>query len=127
MRDPLVNSIFHTDVAIEEINEIITSLKNGAVGWDEFTPQIIKEVRSLIRFPLVHICNLSLQQGLFPDELKIANDLPLFKACDPCVFDNYHPESLLCVFSKFYKKVMYNRLIAFLENFDILFETNLGL
>ena len=126
MGDPLVTSIFLPDVTIEEINEIITSLKNGAAGWDEFTPNIIKDIKSLISFPLVHICNLSLQQGIFPDELKIANVLPLFKACDPCVFNNYRPVSLLCVLSKVYEKVMYNRLIAFLENFDILFENQFG-
>ena len=62
------------------MNNIISSLKNGAAGWDEFTPQMIKEIRSSINSPLVHICNLSLQQGLFPDELEIANVLPLFKA-----------------------------------------------
>ena len=126
MGDPLVNSIFLPDVTIEEINEIIASLKNGAAGWDEFTPQIIKEIRSLISFPLVHICNLSLQEGIFPEELKIPNVLPLFKAYDPCVFDNYRPVSLLCVLSKVYEKVMYNRYIAFLENFDILFENQFG-
>ena len=27
------------------------------------------------------MCNLSLQQSIFPDALKIANVLPLFKAC----------------------------------------------
>ena len=73
------------------------------------------------------ICNISLQQGIFPDELKIANVLPLFKACDPCVFDNYRPVSLLCVLSKVYEKLMYNRLIPFLENFDILFENQFDL
>ena len=123
---PLVNSIFLHDVTIEEINEIITSLKNRAAGWDEFNPQIIKEIRSLISFPLVHIGDLSLQQGIFPDELNIVNVLPLIKACDPCVFNNYRPVSLLCVLSKVYEKVMYNRIIAFLENFDILFENQFG-
>ena len=126
MGDPLVNSIFLPDVTIEEINEIITSLKNGAAGWDEFTPQMIKEIRILISFPLVHICNLSLQQGIFPDELKIANVLPVLKACDPCVFNDYRPVSLFCVLSKVYEKVMHNRLKAFLGNFDILFENQFG-
>ena len=80
----------------------------------------------MISFPLVHICNLSQQQGIFPDELKIANVLSLFKACDPFVFNNYRPVSSLCVSSKVYEKVMYNRLIAFLDNFDILFENQFG-
>ena len=87
---------------------------------------MIKEIRSSINSPLVHICNLSLQQGLFPDELKIANVQPLFKACDPCVFNNYRPVPLLCVLSKVYEKIMYNRLIIFLENYDILFENQFG-
>ena len=67
MGDPIANSIFLLDVTIEEMNNIISSLKNGAAGWHEFTPQMIKEIRSSINSPLVHICNLSLQQGLFPD------------------------------------------------------------
>ena len=48
MGHPIVNSIFLPDVTIKEINDSITFLKNGAAGWDEFTPQIIKERRSLI-------------------------------------------------------------------------------
>ena len=126
MGDPIANSIFLSDVTFEEISNIISSLKNGAAGWDEFTPQMIKEIRSSINSPSVHICNLSLQQGLFPDELKIANVLLLFKACDLCVFNNYRPVSLLCVQSKVYDKIMYNRLIIFLENYDILFENQFG-
>ena len=76
--------------------------------------------------PLVHMTNLSLQQGIFPKELKIANVLPLFKACDPCVFNNYHPVSLLCILSKVYEKVMYNRLLTFLEDYNVLFENQFG-
>ena len=87
---------------------------------------MIKEIRISINSPLVHICNLSLQQRLFPDELKIANVLPLYKTCDPCVFNNYRPVSLLCVLSKVYEKIMYNRLIIFLENYDILFANQFG-
>ena len=126
MGDPIANSIFLSDFTIEEMNNIISSLNNGAAGWDEFTKQMIKEIRSSINSPLVHICNLSLQQGLLPDELKIANVLILFKACDPYVFNNYRPVSLMCVLSKVYERIMYNRLIIFLENYNILFENQLG-
>ena len=126
MGDPIANSIFLSDFTIEEMNNIISSLNNGAAGWDEFTQQMIKEIRTSINSPLVHICNLSLQQGLLPDELKIANVLTLFKACDPYVFNNYRPVSLMCVLSKVYERIMYNRLIIFLENYNILFENQLG-
>ena len=126
MADPLANGIFPSDVTIEKMTNI-QSLKNGAAGWYEFTPQMIKEIRSSVSSPLVHICNLSLQQGLFPDELKIAIVLPLFKACDPCVFNKYRTLSLLCVLSKVYENISHTRLMSFLENYDILFENQFGL
>ena len=38
MGDPIANSIFLSDFTKEGMNNIISSLKNGALGWDEFTP-----------------------------------------------------------------------------------------
>ena len=45
--------------------------------------------------------------------------IPLYKADDAFLFNNYRPVSLLCVISKVFEKVMYNRLIDFLETFTI--------
>ena len=73
-------------------------------------------VGSLIVNLLAYICNLSLKQGVFPTELKIANVLPLYKSDDPFCFNNYRPVSLLCVLSKLFEKIMYNRLLDFLED-----------
>ena len=108
------------------MKNIVLSLKKGAAGWDDITPHMLKMIGNSINHPLVYMINLSLQQGIFPKELKIANVLPLFKANDPSVFNNYRPVSLLCVLSKVYEKVMYNRLIRFLEDFTILFENQFG-
>ena len=69
---------------------------------------------------------LSLQQGTFPEELETANVLPLFKACDPYVFNNYRPVFLSCILSKVYEKVMYNRKLKFLEDYNIIFENQFG-
>ena len=113
MDHPAINSIFLPDVAIDEMKAIVLSLKNGAADWDDITPKIIKMIHPSDNHPLVYMINLSLQQGIFPKELKIANVLPLFKACDTCVFNNYRPVSLLCILSKVYEKVMYNRLLKF--------------
>ena len=126
MGNPITNSIFLPDVTTDEMKNIVLSLKNGAAGWDDITPHMLKMIGNSINHPLVYMINLSLQQGIFPKELKIANVLPLFKANDPSVFNNYRPVSLLCVLSKVYEKVMYNRLIRFLEDFNILFENQFG-
>ena len=54
---------------------------------------------------------MSLQEGIFPDDIKVANVLPLFKCGDPEIFNNYRRLSILRSLSKVFEKIMYNRLI----------------
>ena len=53
----------------------------------------------------MYLCNQSLQEGIFPTELKIANVIPLYKSDDSFVFNNYRPVSLLYVLSKVFEKL----------------------
>ena len=104
MGDPIKNSIFLCPVTSSEISEILRSLKNGAPDYDEINAVLLKSISNNITEPLVYICNLSLSDGIFPNELKLTNMLPLFKADDPFVFSNYRPVSLLCILSKVCEK-----------------------
>ena len=52
---------------------------------------------------------------MFPDELKYALVTPIYKANDPMFFNNYRPISLVSVFSKILERLMYNRLLKFLN------------
>ena len=42
----------------------------------------------------------------FPEHLKIANAIPLYKSDDSMFFNNYRPVSVLCVLSKIFEKIM---------------------
>ena len=64
--------------------------------------------------------------GVFPDTLKIANVVPLFKKEDPLLFSNYRHVSLLCTLSKVSEKIMYNRVIEFFNEHEILFKYQFG-
>ena len=70
---------------------------------------------SLISAPLANIINLFLLRGIFPDKPKIGKVIPIYKTEDPSLFVNYRPISLLPNFSKFFEKVMCNRLVEFAE------------
>ena len=124
--DRLLNSIYLSPVTENEIYKIVQSLKNSAPGHDEISPQTLKSSVNYILSPLTHICNLSLQQGIFPNEMKIANVLPLYKADDPMAFNNYRPVSILCCISKVFEKMMYSRLLDFLNTYKILVEYQFG-
>ena len=78
----------------------------------------VKCVSDFIAQPLTRIANLSLEQGVIPEELKFAVVTPIYKAKDPMFFNNYRPISLLSVFSKILERLMYNGLLKFLNKQD---------
>ena len=57
---------------------------------------------------------------MFPNQIKIAKVIPVFKAGDKCVFTNYRPISLLLQFSKILAKLYNARLHKFLNRYDLL-------
>ena len=95
-------------------------------GYDNISMRIIKHSFHLISAPLAIIINLSLQKGIFPDKLKIAKVIPVFKADNPSLLVNYRPISLLPNFSKYFEKVMHNRLTEFGEQYNILYRCQFG-
>ena len=119
--DAIQETNFIEPVTFDEIKTIVSSLKNNATGFDEINAEYLKMSLSVIGNPLVYICNMSLSEGVFPTQLKIADVVPLYKCDDPMIFNHYMPVSL-CTLSKVFEKVMYNRLIKFLGKFSILYE-----
>jgi hypothetical protein len=77
--------------------------------------------------PLRHIINRSLETGYVPQQFKIAKVIPLFKAGDRSLPDNYQPISLLSCFTKILEKAVGRRLVSFLESNDIIPTSQFGL
>ena len=87
---------------------------------------IIKKSILLVSELLTYIVNLSIQHGIVPDEMKIARVIPIFKSDDQSLFTNYRPISVLPSFSKFFERSIYNRLMQYLMNFNILCSNQYG-
>ena len=75
----------------------------------------------MVSKPLSILINKSLASGIFPNKLKIAKIIPIFKSGDPSSFSNYRPVSILPAFSKVFEKVIYNRLLQHLNENSILY------
>ena len=101
-------------------------MKLSAPGHDELSAKVIKPVIDSLSSPLTYIINLSLNEGIFPSELKIAQIIPLYKNDDPMQFNNYRPVSLLPFFSKLFERLMYNRLIDFINKHKLLYYYQFG-
>ena len=114
------------NIYINEVENIIKLLKKSSPGWDDISADIIKDTYDLFIIPFTHILNLSITQGVFPKELKIAKVIPLHKAKDKHLISNYRPISLLSVFSKIFERIVYNRLISFVNDNNILYKYQFG-
>ena len=126
MQARAVFSLYLEPVTETEVTNLINSLKSSAPGFDSISSSILKLVLPSICSPLTHICNLSLQEGTVPDEMKKAYVLPLFKSGDPEILNNYRPVSVLCSLSKVFEKVMYNRVIDYLNKYKMLVSNQFG-
>ena len=71
--------------------------------------------------PLSIIFNKSLEEGVFPEDMKLADVVPLFKSKDRNECTNYRPISLLLTISKLLEKIVYRRTYKFLERHDNLY------
>ena len=121
-----INAFYFVPVTENEISKIIGCFKESAAGWDGIKANVIKDIKNIVCIPLKHICNLSLSLGVFPHALKIANVVPIHKANDDMVFSNYKPVSVLPVFSKLLVRLVYNRVIDFINNNRILYGYQFG-
>ena len=64
----------------QDVEKIIDSLPSkSSYGEDEISPKLLKFLKNVILKPFTLIINQILYTGIFPDHLKIARVLPLFK------------------------------------------------
>ena len=114
----------------EEVRKIIMNLTSKpSAGDDEVSAIFLKDDRiiDLIVSPLTKLINQSLDTGVFPDALKIAKVIPLFKEKgDDFRFENYRPVSLLSIFSKVYERVVFYQLYGYFNINNLFYRHQYG-
>ena len=126
LKNRVVNNLLLSDVCLDELEKCLLSLKDSSAGWDNFTSNVIKKSCLNIKFPLLHVINLSFSTGVFPIELKIARVIPLFKSGLSTLFSNYRPVSVLPAISKIFERLLYSRLLQFINDNNVLYKFQFG-
>jgi len=120
-------SIFLTPITENEVAKVAKSLKNKFTsGNDDIPDYVVKQCIDYLKKPLTDIYNLSLESGIFPEQLKIAKVIPVHKKGNTKNINNYRPIATLSVFSKMLEKLVYNRIIAFIESNRIITDAQHG-
>ena len=129
--DYLHNLILH-NFTFKPISEgttinILDSLKpKPSCGNDGISTKLLKAIKQEICKPLTIIINQSLATGIFPDPLKIAKVIPLYKKGDRRLLDNYHPISILPSISKIFERVMFNQIHVYFSSHSLYYNGQYG-
>ena len=95
-------------------------------GHDGISTKLLRSSIEHISAPLSYIFNLSFSTGIFPDSMKVAKVIPIFKSGNNRDFNNYRPISILPSISKLLEKIMFKRLYNFLNSNDIFYKHQYG-
>ena len=123
----IVNSLVFSGTNATEIEKIIDRLPNkGSSGHDGVSNILLKKLGKSLSYPLGIIFNQSIATGCFPDMMKVAEIIPLYKGKEEDQVINYRPVSLLMTISKILEKIIYNRVFKSLTKHNILYDSQYG-
>ena len=81
LEEKQVSSLFLKPTNEEEILAIVKQMEDkNSTDSDDLSMFTLKKVFTSICSPFTNICNKSLLNGVFPDSMKVAKVIPLFKA-----------------------------------------------
>ena len=127
LRNRIPESIFSAPTYPQEIERIISSLRNSSSsGREGFSTFFIKTASTVLAAPLSFIFNFCIENGIFPESLKISKVIPIYKSGAKSEVNNYRPISLLPVLSKVFEKVLHKRITTFVEKHSVLSSTQYG-
>jgi len=125
---PHKDSIFLHKITEAEVFKLINEIDvNKSVGVDEIPPKVLKWGIASYTPLLTKLFNDCFQEGVYPDNLKIAKVVPIFKGGDKNDVNSYRPISVLSQINRIFEKIIYDRLYSFLvEKNNILHKKQFG-
>ena len=116
-----LNSFYLRPVNSARVVNLFKTIKSTCGGGSLCIPgRVVQVIINLIAHPLAVIFNKCISNGYFPDSLKIAEVVPIFKAGDPTLPSNFRPISVLTIFSKVFERHIHTELTNYFDSLDII-------
>ena len=120
------SSFFLSPVTIIEISNAISDLKDNGCGLYKLSTKLLIAIKPTLCKILEYIFDSCKSQGYFPSELKIGCLTPIFKKGDKLNVENYRPICSLSPISKIFERIIYDKMIVFIDKNKILSDTQFG-
>ena len=108
LKDPNTSTIFLEPISNSEVEDIIAKLSNYKAN--DISPLLLKPLREKFSYALTYLFNSCMLAGVFPNELKLAKVIPLYKSGNRNCTSNYRPISILPTLSKIFEKLLHKRI-----------------
>ena len=124
---PSPNFLSFILVSETTVARVIRELKpKTSYGNDKISTKFLIQIADIITPALTLIINQSLTTGIFPDMLKKAKVVPIYKKDDKMLFENYRPVSVLPSISKVFERILHTQLSNYMSRENLLYPHQYG-
>ena len=111
------NTFTFSLISLDGMKHCIKQLNvNKPTTFNNIPAKILKEFNDICSGPIHKMYNKLIQEGKFPDAMKLADITPSHKKNDKCLKENYRPISILSSLSKIFETIMYKDIYHYMEN-----------
>jgi len=123
----LQTSFFLFPTCPEEMQKVISNLAaEKAVPIVDILIKYLKLAGTTISKFLADLFNTSILDSEYPDDLKIAQIIPIHRSGSIECCSNYRPISILPAINKVFEKLLYSRLYSYIETNELLSPSQYG-
>ena len=130
MGQPAPSNFLFNFTDVSKVKKIINNLTSKTSSGDDEVSSIFlknEKVSNIFLPSLTILINQSLHTGIFPDRLKLAKVIPLYKdKGDDYDFENYRPISLLSVLSKIFERVVFDQIYDYFTENKLFYDSQYG-
>lgn len=118
---------FFTETTEEKLLKSIDSiLPKSSSGFDLLSNRMLKKEKKQFAKILLNLINETIMGNVYPEVLKIAKIIPIFKKGDNTNLNNYRPIVLLPVLSKVLEKVINDQITSKLDELKLIDDNQYG-
>lgn len=115
------------EVSYNETREVISNLKNtNCTDAYDINVKIVKTIANLIIYPMTNLINSCIGKDVFPNILKLAKVIPIYKKGSSDEISNYRPISLVPIFSKIFEALLKMQITDYFESNDLFSKCQFG-
>lgn len=123
----ITSNLTFKQVTTSEVETAINKLKStSSQGNDALTSKLVKLLCPNITPPITTIINQSIKTGIFPDALKIAKVIPIYKKDGDKLLENYRPISILPTISKIFERILFNQIHDYFKQNNLFYKGQYG-